>query len=142
MSWSDVCTNLLDKESLFENQGHKERFREAVKCYENCVFFTKGLCKCLYLASWDMEHFVMILETLNGLVARREKNLKDMKITGEQLADEMKGDERYIMELSVAFVGEEPYCLEDGSEIGEDVKYIINQALKAGVLIDKAEAEI
>ncbi len=141
MNWSEVCTNILSYNGLFENGEHEGRFREAVACYEKCVFFTSGLCKCLYLASWDMEHFVMILATLNGLVARHEKTLKDMKIEGEQLADEMNGEERYVMKLSVAFLKGESYWIEDVSNISKETLHIIKQALKASVLIDKIEEE-
>lgn len=141
MKWSEAATSILEREKLFENEEHRDRFREAVDCYENCSFFTSGLCKCLYLASWDMEHFAIILETLNGLVARREKTLKDMKITGEQIADEMQGEERYVMKLSVAFLNNEPYKIEESLDVTEDIRHIIYQALKAAKLIDEVEAE-
>ncbi len=141
MKWSEVVTNILEREKLFENEEHKDRFREAVDCYENCSFFTGGLCKCLYLASWDMDHFAIILETLNGLIARREKTLKDMRIAGEQMADEMEGEERYVMQLSVSFLNNHPYEKKDLSDITENTQHIIYQALKAGKLIDEIEAE-
>ncbi len=141
MRWSEEVTNVLERNGLFENEEHRERFREAVDCYENCSFFTSGLCKCLYLASWDMDHFALILETLNGLVARREKTLKDMRIAGEQMVDEMEGGERYVMQLSVAFLNNESYELEDSINVTADIQHIIYQALKAAKLIDEVEAE-
>lgn len=141
MDWSGICTNQLSDKGLFENEDHEERFREAVACYEKCPFFTSGLCKCLYLASWDMEHFMMILETLNGIVARHEKSLKDMRITGEQMAEEMSGEEKYIMKLSVAFLKGSSYWIKDTSGISEETMHIINQALKASILIDQIEEE-
>lgn len=43
MRWSEEVTNVLERNGLFENEEHRERFREAVDCYENCSFFYKRI---------------------------------------------------------------------------------------------------
>ena len=49
MGWKDQCVAALDEEKLFENSEHRTRFLELMDCYGGYPFFTKGLCKCMYL---------------------------------------------------------------------------------------------
>ena len=45
MGWKENCLAALDAAKLFENSGHRTRFKELMDCYSNYPFFTKGLCK-------------------------------------------------------------------------------------------------
>ena len=89
MSWSDKCIAALAEKKLFENSGHRTRFKELLDCYADYPFFNRGLCKCMYLSAWDEEHFCIMLETLMSMSLGQERNTDDMRIQGDVLA----GDE-------------------------------------------------
>ena len=54
MNWKDRCFLYLNEEKLFEDSEHRTRFWELLDCYGEQPFFTKGLCKCMYLSAWDL----------------------------------------------------------------------------------------
>ena len=87
MSWKSTCTLALQKAGLFQDSHHLSRFKELVDCYRSYPFFTKGLCKCMYLSAWDEEHFCIMLETLAELTLGRERNTSEMKSKGACLAE-------------------------------------------------------
>lgn len=72
MSWSDKCIAALAEKKLFENSGHRTRFKELLDCYADYPFFNRGLCKCMYLSAWDEEHFCIMLETLMSMSLGQE----------------------------------------------------------------------
>lgn len=43
MKWKDKCFDALDEAGMFENSGHRTRFKELTDCYCNYPFFTRGL---------------------------------------------------------------------------------------------------
>ena len=47
MSFATDCFAALDREKVFENSGHRTRFKELLDCYGGYPFFSKGLCKCI-----------------------------------------------------------------------------------------------
>ena len=65
------CLRELEIKGLFETPEHRSRFSELLNCYCNYPFFNKGLCKCMYLSSWDMEHFIVMLDILNDMTIAR-----------------------------------------------------------------------
>lgn len=126
----------LNGEGLFENFGHMSRFKELMDCFFGFPFFTKGLCKCIYLSAWDEEHFVVMLETLNAMSLGREQNTNDMRIQGDTLAQECASGEHYIYQLSCAFLDNRPFRLEEDAVIDDSFRYIITRALQASKVID------
>ena len=108
MGWKDQCVAALDEEKLFENSEHRTRFLELMDCYGGYPFFTKGLCKCMYLSAWDEEHFAILLETLMRMSLGREQNTEDMEANGEALAREEDGDEQKMYLLSCEFLEGKP----------------------------------
>ena len=90
MSKSEQYLSALDEKGLFVSSGHKTRFKELVDCYGAYPFFTKGLCKCMYLSAWDEEHFAMILEILSDLAIGRERDTQEMRLQGDVLAGQQK----------------------------------------------------
>lgn len=78
MSWKEICFAALDREKMFEDSGHSTRFKELFDCYSSYPFFTKGLCKCIYLSAWDEKHFCIMLETLTELALGKERDTKEM----------------------------------------------------------------
>lgn len=140
MEWVEICIRELRKQKLFQSGEHESLFRDAVTCYCNRPFFTDGLCKCIYLASWDMEHFAMFLDPINTMVARGDINLDYMEELGEMLAEENEGlseREMYLFELSEAFLREVNYTLpEDVLESNADWLEIYYAAKSAAEVLE------
>ncbi|MGI6011421.1 MAG: hypothetical protein ACOX8H_08005 [Ruminococcus sp.] len=137
MKWKDKCFVALDTEKMFENSDHRTRFKELLDCYSGYPFFTKGLCKCMYLSAWDEEHFCIMLETLTELSLGKEKNTEEMRSKGDIYAEEHKDDEYYVYELSNSFLDNRPFHLENSSAISSKIQYIISRALQASEIIDR-----
>jgi len=139
MGWSERCISTLDAEKLFENSGHLTRFKELMDCYSSYPFFTKGLCKCMYLSAWDEEHFAILLETLNDMSLGKERDTSEMEIKGDALAEEQTDGEYYVYELSLSFLSNTPYAPGSISSIPPTQRYIISRALEAARIIDGLE---
>ena len=137
MGWKENCLAALDAAKLFENSGHRTRFKELMDCYSNYPFFTKGLCKCMYLSAWDDEHFAVMLETLRDMSLGREQDTKDMQVKGDALAEERNDGEYYVYLLSGAFLEDKPYILPEDADIPQEIRYIIDRAIRASAVIDE-----
>ena len=138
MDWREKCFTALKNEKMFEDSGHQTRFRELMDCYSRQPFFTKGLAKCVYLSSWDEEHFLIMLETLTDLSLGKETSTKEMSIKGDALAEEQMDDEYYVYQLSLAFLDGEPYSFPDPSvPVSDEIRYIISRALQTSEIIDR-----
>ena len=92
MIWTDMCKKELQSAKLFADDRHYRRFADAVDCYCDRPFFNEGLCKCIYMSSFDRDHYNVFLQTINGIVARREKNLAFMKEMGKVTQDALEID--------------------------------------------------
>lgn len=136
MNWKDRCFLCLDEEKLFEGPGHRTRFWELLDCYGEYPFFTKGLCKCMYLSAWDNEHFAIMLETLTSMSLGRETDTEDMRLQGDSLAKAQPDAEYYVYQLSNAFLDDKPFALPDNAKLEPEQRRIIHQALKAASVID------
>lgn len=136
MNWKEEFLSALDSAKLFENSGHRTRFKDLMDCYAGYPFFTKGLCKCIYLSAWDEEHFAIMLETLTDMTLGRERDTDEMLIKGDALAEEQVDEEMYIYQLSIAFLEEKPFHLDDQVTLSKPYQHIMDQALKAAAVID------
>ena len=146
MRWSDKCMLELTHHNLFENDEHRSRFRDLLECYSEAPFFTKGLCKCMYLSAWDNEHFAVMLDILNAMTINRQNNLDDMKDQGEVLEAAAENGEledassAEIWKLSNAFLNNMPY---DSSSLRSleikdpDTAYLLKRALLTADVIDQ-----
>ena len=137
MSKSESYVSALEEKGLFVSSGHKTRFKELVDCYGSYPFFTKGLCKCMYLSAWDEEHFAMILQVLSDLAIGRERNTEEMRLQGEALA----GRGFLCVSAFQRVFGRERFVLKGDEDISEQIRYIIRQALRAEQVIDCVEGE-
>lgn len=137
MQWNEKCLMELTHRNLFEDSDHRMRFRDLLNCYYQSPFFTKGLCKCMYLSSWDDEHFAVMLEILNQLTLEGEKNLHMMKDQGEVLEKQLDGYEAEVFRLSNAFLNDRTYTAPDLGVMDPEGAHIIRQALLAGKYIDE-----
>lgn len=137
MNWNEKCMMELTHRNLFENSDHRMRFRDLLNCYYQSLFFTKGLCKCMYLASWDDEHFVAMLDILNQMTLEGDKNLHSMKDQGEVREQQLEGQEAEIYKLSNAFLNEKSYELPEFDLMDPEGAYIIRRALLAAEYIEE-----
>lgn len=137
MNWNEKCFMELTQRNLFENSEHEKRFRDLLNCYYQAPFFSKGLCKCMYLSSWDDEHFVVMLDILNQMTLEGDKNLHQMKDQGEVLELQMEGSEAEIFKLSNALLNDTPYTLPEFDLMDPEGAYIIKRALLAAQYIDE-----
>ncbi|MCI8418418.1 MAG: hypothetical protein HFI33_13160 [Lachnospiraceae bacterium] len=137
MNWKDRWVNGLDNEKLFQDSWHKTRFKELLDCYGDAPFFSRGLCKCMYLSAWDEEHFGIMLEMLMSMSLGHETTTSDMRINGEILADQQADAQSIVYQLSNAFLDDVPFYLEETLSIPKDIRYIIEKALEASAVIDK-----
>lgn len=134
------CIRALEERKMFENGEHSSRFSELVTCYGGYPFYTKGICKCMYLSSWDMDHFLIILDILNDMTIEHCQDTEQMKDNGKVLENRVEGYEKYVMQLSHAFLNDEEYTLPD-VEIEEEGLYIIRRAVEAAKIIDEVFAQ-
>ncbi len=137
MNWKDRCFLSLDDEKLFESSGHRTRFFELLDCYGDYPFFTKGLCKCMYLSAWDEEHFAIMVEMLTSMSLGRETDTGDMRIQGDTLAEVQPDAEYYVYQLSNAFLDGRSFVLPADARIEPEQRHIIQQALKAADIIEQ-----
>lgn len=136
MDWKKKCYPALRAEKMFETLEHGTRFQDLVDCFCSFPFFTKGLCKCIYLSAWDEEHFCIMLETLTDLSLGKENNTKEMREKGDMLAEEQTDGEYFVYLLSNAFLDNKPFQIELPETLDEGFRYIIGRALQAAAIID------
>lgn len=136
MNWKARCVSALDAEKMFESPEHRMRFKELVDCYGNYPFFTKGLCKCVYMSSWDEEHFCILLETLTELSLAKEKDTTEMSHKGDSMVEEQSGEEYYVFYLSVCLLNDLPYVVPEDIIFSEENQYLIRRVLQAAEIID------
>ncbi len=140
MNWNEKCLMELTHHNMFEDDAHRQRFRDLLICYFLAPFFTKSLCKCMYLFSWDDEHFVLMLEVLNGMTLEAAKNLQMMTDQAEAWEKEAAGYDAEIFRLINAFLRGEDYQAEDFGVMDPERAHMIRQALKVSDYIDELPA--
>lgn len=136
MDWKQKAFTALDAEKMFEDSGHRTRFKELMDCYSGYPFFNKGVCKCVYLSAWDEEHFAIMLETLSDMSLGKDTNTKEMSLKGDALAEEQTDSEYYVYQLSLSFVDGTPFQVSASSDMSPEVRYIIRRALRVSQIID------
>ena len=129
------CLRELEIKGLFETPEHRSRFSELLNCYCNYPFFNKGLCKCMYLSSWDMEHFIVMLDILNDMTIGKNQNLQLMKDNGKVLENMSDGYDRYIFQLAGAFLTSQDFQMPN-VPIAKEGQHIIQRALEAAEVIE------
>lgn len=56
MDWRDYCVEEIAKHRCFVSALHKKRFIEMVDMVQNEPFFTREICKCMFLAAWERKY--------------------------------------------------------------------------------------
>ena len=90
----------------------------------------------MYLSSWDMEHYVIMLDILNDMSIGRSSDTSEMSDNGISLEEEAQGYDRYIMQMSGAFLMNQPYEIPD-EDIPEEGLRIMKMGLAAADVIDE-----
>ena len=142
MSKSEMYVAALEENGLFETPGHRTRFKELMDCYGDYPFFSKGLCKCMYLSAWDEEHFAIILQIRSDLAIGRERNTQEMRIQGDALARDAseqtgRDGDYYVYQLSNAFLDNQEFIMPKDVKLSLEYEYIMKRALEAEKVIDK-----
>ncbi len=141
MRKTEKYLNALDAARMFENSEHRTRFKELMDCYGDYPFFTKGLCKCMYLSAWDEEHFAIMLQTLNDMALGRDQNTDDMRIQGEMLAEENIDGEYYMYHFSCALLDGRPFLPSEYQNVDDHYRYIITRGLAAAEVIEQVKED-
>lgn len=136
MSWKANCMQALSANNLFEDSGHRTRFKEFLDTFSDKPFFTKGLCKCMYLSAWDEEHFLILLQTLNHMCLGKDTDTTEMRFLGDALMEEQQNDEAYIYRLSNAFLDNSAFQMPEDVVLSARTAYVIRRALAAAAVID------
>ncbi len=130
------CIKRLGNEDLFITSEHRQLFSDLLNCYSDYPFFHKGLCKCMYLSCFDMEHYVIMLDILNDMSIGRSQNTDEMSDNGITMENEAEGYDRYIIQMSGAFLKNEPFEIPD-EDIEEEGLKIMHMGLRASEVIDE-----
>ena len=142
--WKDRVFEALDAQHLFQDRGHRSRFWELIDVYSKAPFFTRGLCKCMFMSSWDDEHFLIMLDMLNQLSLAKGMKLADMNENGELMAEEEAGNyDEEVMKLSCAFIMDRPYNSDRlPADFDPQGRKIIETSLRAAAIIDSVESDL
>lgn len=118
------CLRELEIKGLFETPEHRSRFSELLNCYCNYPFF-----------SWDMEHFIIMLDILNDMTIGKNQNLQLMEDNGKVLENMSDGYDRYIFQLAGAFLTSQDFQMPY-VPIAKEGQHIIQRALEAAEVIE------
>ena len=129
------CTAALNRAGLFEDDAHQSRFAELLNCFEDYPFFSRGLCKCMYLSAMDDEHFLVMLEVLNAMALDKSRDTQFMSDQRQELEDTWNTDDQIIVRLSDAWLNNQAYEIPFGS-MTEAGAYIIRRGLEAADIIN------
>ena len=91
MRWDEKCLLELTHHNMFESTEHRNRFREILNCYYTAPFFTKGLCKCMYLGTWDDVHYADLMSIINLITIEGTRSLKTMADEGDAMSEQLTG---------------------------------------------------
>lgn len=104
MDWRDYCVEGLDRQSCFVSAFHKSRFIEMYDKVKYQPFFTRGMCKCLFLSAWDQEHTNVMKQMIWELMERKSKNLDYMLEQGRRMSQHGHANERAMFKLAEYFL--------------------------------------
>lgn len=111
MSWRLHCIEELDRYHCFSSAFQKSRFIEMYDKVKYQPFFTKGLCKCLFLSAWDQEHTTVMQNMLQELMDQKAHSLDYMIESGKAKSETNHTYESAMYQLATFFLthpGETP----------------------------------
>ena len=102
MDWKVKCIPALTAHHVFLSPQHFDRFEQLYALLEGSHLFTKGLCKCAFLAAWDHDLTIKFRNTVlpllrsgkieqNRLIAKAKEDLysrdPNMKVIYQMVMD-------------------------------------------------------
>lgn len=141
MAWKNDCLRSLMDADLFLSRAHMERFEETWKVLKEQPFCTKGMCKCLFLAAWDQEHYQFLKDTVDEMMAKKETDTSYMLEKGRIILGNVALSERKLFKLSILFLEEEGKTPDESCllRLAHHWVPITDNTLEAGRLLDSLE---
>ncbi len=141
MAWKEKCFRSLMDAKLFLSTAHMERFKELWKVLKKQPFCTKGMCKCLFMAAWDQEHYQFLKDTVDEMIARKDTDTSYMLEKGRVVLDNVALSERELFKLSIHFLEEEGRTPDERFllKLAHHWVPIADNTLEAGRLLDALE---
>lgn len=102
MDWRDYCVEEIAKHRCFVSAMHKKRFIELFDMVQNEPFFTKEICKCLFLAAWDRKYTNELKEILQGFID--ENAMEARGLNGKKIFRSVTQNEKEIIKLAQEFL--------------------------------------
>lgn len=102
MDWRYHCVDEIAKHRCFSSALHKKRFIEMFEMIENEPFFTREICKCLFLAAWDRKYTNEMEEILKGLID--EQAIDADRLHGRRERRSITPNEKAITRLAQEFL--------------------------------------
>lgn len=102
MDWRYYCVDEIAKHRCFSSAMHKKRFIEMFEMVENEPFFTKEICKCLFLAAWDRKYTNEMEGILQQLIDERAADVN--KLRGRREGRSITPNEKAITCLAQEFL--------------------------------------
>lgn len=111
MDWRDYCIEELAKHRCFVSAMHKLRFIEMHEMAAAEPFFSKGLCKCLFLAAWDQKDTENMKQILAQMAESGEGNAEQVLSVWHYDSPRVSSNQKAVYELARDFIqkpGETP----------------------------------
>ncbi len=104
MSWKEECTHALLEKRIFLSSMHCGKFRMLHEEFCNEPFYSKGLCKCIFIASWNSRFFLRMQNDLRLLAEKEAVNTEYMMVLGEKLMKNLPASERALCQMMYDFL--------------------------------------
>ena len=138
MDWKNKVVDALIKGDCFFSTFQKMRFIQMFNELKDEPFFSKGFCKCVFLASCDQEHTDFLKKVVDKLISMDAKNTDYMLKLSDEHASSLKANEKVLFRLSDDFL-RNPDSTPDESfllELSRSWVPIGDSALQASLIID------
>lgn len=102
MDWRDYCVEKIANQRCFVSAMHKKRFIEMFNMVQNEPFFTKEICKCLFLAAWERSYTNDMEKLLQELIDEKVMDAKGLQ--GRRNFRSVTPNEKEIAKLANEFL--------------------------------------
>ena len=104
MDWKNKVVDALIEGDCFFSTFQKMRFIQLFNELKDEPFFSKGFCKCVFLASCDQEHTDFLKKVVDKLISMDAKNTDYMLKLSDEHASSLKANEKVLFRLSDDFL--------------------------------------
>ena len=103
MDWKNKVVDALIKGDCFFSTFQKMRFIQLFNELKDEPFFSKGFCKCVFLASCDQEHTDFFKKVVDKLISMDAKNTDYMLKLSDEHASSLKANEKVLFSCQMIF---------------------------------------